>query len=287
MDNVEPLQAEMNALREKLQLLQQIQQLQLQVNGGDQPRQPAQPTMRIKPPEGSYSMSCSDYRTYKKDVEIFKSLTNYADAQIILQLRLNMDMDLKRVIDANYPNWETKTLDEALGAIEHIVKETSNPAVYRKMFQETNQMRDEPFQTFYTKLRGLSVDCAFVCPFDDSHDLTDHEISNRILSGVHDETLQQEILTKHDTFNSIDELVKYCENYEVTKRDTVKLKSISSGNDSSICNIDDGLSQEEIVEAILSYKRAKNQRGGRNQNSDKCGQCGYAKHTNDGPPCVA
>ena len=148
MDGVEPAQAELNALREKLQLLQQIQQLQLQVNGGDQPRQPAQPTMRIKPPEGSYSMSRSDYRTYKKDVETFKSLTNYADAQIILQLRLNMDMDLKRVIDANYPNWETMTLDEALGAIEHLVKKTSNPAVYRKMFQKTNQIRDEPFQTF-------------------------------------------------------------------------------------------------------------------------------------------
>ena len=224
-------------------------------------------------------------RTYKKDVETFKTLTNYPDAQIILQLRLNMDMDLKRVIDANYTDWETFTLNEALDSIEHIVKETSNPAVYRKLFQETNQLKDEPFQTFYTKLRGLSVDCSFTCPFDAQHDLTDYEISNRILSGVYDETLQQEILSKHETFQSVEDLVKYCENYEATKRDTVKLKNNSTSN-TEINNIEDGLTHEEIVAALSLYKRNKKQSAGRTVENDACGQCGYTKHAK-GVPCPA
>ena len=56
---------ELAALREKLQVMQQIQQLQLQLGGGFlQPSRPAaQPAMRIKPPEGLYSMSRGDFRT--------------------------------------------------------------------------------------------------------------------------------------------------------------------------------------------------------------------------------
>ena len=58
--------AELTALRQKLDVMQQIQQLQVQIGlqpQGATPR-PAQPAMRIKPPEGSYSMSRDDFRTY-------------------------------------------------------------------------------------------------------------------------------------------------------------------------------------------------------------------------------
>ena len=261
----------------------------LQLGGGSlQQSRPAQPAMRIKPPEGLYSMSRGDFRTYKKDVETYQRLTNFTEAQIILQLRLHMDMDLKRVIDANYPNWEQLTLGDALNAVEHVVKETSNPAVYRKLFQETNQLKNESFQTFYTKLRGLSVDCSFTCPFDGQHDLTDYELSNRILSGVYDETLQQEILTKHDTFQTVDELVRYCENFEATKRDTVKLKSHSASSDLAMNNIDDELSQEEVVAALSMYKRSKSQAPGKStpDSESPCGKCGYPKHAK-GVSCPA
>jgi hypothetical protein len=175
-------EAELNALREKLNILQQIQALQSQLNIGNTnttnaqsvaPPSVAQPAMRIKPPVGSISMSRSDFRTYKKDVETYKKLSNLHESQIVLQLRLEMDIDLKRVIDANYPQWESMSLNRALEAIEHIVKETSNPAVFRKLFQETNQGKDESFQAFYTKLKALAIDCAFVCPHDEEHDLTD------------------------------------------------------------------------------------------------------------------
>ena len=105
-------EAELIALREKLNILQQIQALQSQLNIGNTnnnnaqnvaPTSVAQPAMRIKPPVGSISMSRSDFRTYKKDVETYKSLSNLNESQIVLQLRLEMDIDLKRVIDANYP----------------------------------------------------------------------------------------------------------------------------------------------------------------------------------------
>ena len=36
-----------------------------------------------------------------------------------------------------------------------------------------------------------AMDCAFVCPFDQSHELTDYHIVNRIRTGLYDETIQE------------------------------------------------------------------------------------------------
>ena len=288
-EGVQRTQEEIAALREKFTLLQQIQSLQSQLSNVTANPSRTQPAMRVKPPEGSYSMSQGDFRTYKKDVETYKILTKYSDAQIVLQLRLSMDADLKRIIDTNYPQWETMELTDALKSVEHIVKEATNPAVYRKQFHSTLQQREESIQDFVTKLRGLAIDCNFVCPFDDNHDLTDYHVINRILTGVHDETLQQEILQKHDELNTVDTLVRYCENYESTKKDTFRLKKNSADTNVNINNTniieDEGLTEEEIVAALSTYKRKKNQTYSRTNNpsdqlktESKCGYCGYPKH---------
>ena len=59
---------EVVALREKLELMQQIHALQLQLNAGASggPSR-IQPAMSVKVPEGSYNMSPTEFRTYKKD----------------------------------------------------------------------------------------------------------------------------------------------------------------------------------------------------------------------------
>ena len=129
--------------------------------------------MRTKVPEGSYTMSPADFRSYKKDVDAYKALTNLSDNQIILQLRLNMDADLKRIIDTNHADWDTMTVEEAVKAVGEIVKESSNPVVYQKQFNDMIQGRDMPIQEYVTALRACAIDCGFVCPFEETHYLTD------------------------------------------------------------------------------------------------------------------
>ena len=97
-------------------------------------------------------MSEGDFRTYRKDVETYKELTKYSDNQIVLQLRLSMDADLKRIIDTNHPQWHTMSIADALTVVENIVKDVSNPAVYRKDFDCLIQQKDEKIQDFVTKL---------------------------------------------------------------------------------------------------------------------------------------
>ena len=52
------------------------------------------------------------------------------------------------------------------------------------------------FKEFLTRLNACAADCNFICPFDDSHELTEYHIVNRIRSGVLDKYLQQEMPVK-------------------------------------------------------------------------------------------
>ena len=44
---------------------------------------------------------------FARIAQITKKLTNYSDLQVVLQIRMNMDDDLKRAIDTNFNNiWD-------------------------------------------------------------------------------------------------------------------------------------------------------------------------------------
>ena len=76
----------------------------------------------------------------------YKQLTKYTDQQIVMQIRLNTDTDLKRAIDTNFPAWNNLTVKEAVTTIGEIVNHVSNTAVYRKQFDEMNQKDSEPIR---------------------------------------------------------------------------------------------------------------------------------------------
>ena len=273
---------EITELREKLRLLTEIQTVQSLLQPSERGTDPSrtQPVMRVKPPEGSYTMSPADYRSYKKDCSAYQELTKLSDHQIVLQLRLSMDADLKRIIDTNYPRWDTMTVEDAVKVVGEIVKESSNPVVYRKHFHELVQQRDEPIQDFVTKLRTCAIDSAFVCPYDESHDLTDYHIINGIMTGIYDDMLQQEVLQKYETLNTVDLLVKYCENFESTKKDRARLK-LRSDNSINMAHVDQELTEEEVVAAVSAYKRQKKQfipKNASNKSEETCGYCGYQQH---------
>ena len=56
----------------------------------------------VKVLEGRHDMNRNEFRTFAKDCRDYRKLVSYTDAQIVLQIRMNMDNDLKRAIDVNY-----------------------------------------------------------------------------------------------------------------------------------------------------------------------------------------
>ena len=66
------------------------------------PTMSSQQVKNIKAPEGRYDMSTAEFRMYSKDCRDFMKLTQFTDEQIVIQMRLNMDADLKRAVDTNF-----------------------------------------------------------------------------------------------------------------------------------------------------------------------------------------
>ena len=65
-------------------------------------------------PEGSYNTSPTEFCTYKKDCSTHRTLTGLPDNQVVLQLRMDMNAELKHIIDTNNLNWDTLTMDAAI-----------------------------------------------------------------------------------------------------------------------------------------------------------------------------
>ena len=112
-------------------------------------------------------------------------------------MRLHMDNELKRALDTNFiTSWDTFTVNQAVEAIGQIMNRISNPVVYRKEFDGIEQREHESIVEFITRLKTCALDCNFVCPFDENHDLTEYHLINRIRSGVIYKKMQQELFTK-------------------------------------------------------------------------------------------
>ena len=142
------------------------------------------------------------------------------------------------------------------------------------------QHENETIQEFITNLRICALDCAFICPFDDPHDLTDYHLIKCIRTGVYNETLQQEILQKHEALNTVDRIVQYCENFESTKRDKEMLHASISSATGAAVQVNTDLSQEDVVAALSAYRRQKRSfNKGTNKrhlsSSNACTSCGY------------
>ena len=268
--------AELVALREKLALLQQIQTLQGQVVPNAQPRPTTAVPKNVKVPEGRYTMSLSEFKTYSRDCVDYKTLTGLTDAQIVLQMRLSMDSDLKLAVDTNYPDWRSFTVEHAIQTVGEIVNQISNRAVYRNTFHGMCQGESETIREFTTRLRSCAADCSFVCPFDDGHDLTDYHMIEQIRSKVYDVRLQQELFQRQSTISTLQAIVQYCEDYESAIRDKNALRSSTGGTVGAVLPNDDidCVSPQEMIAALSLYRRTKKgNTNGHKGSGDVCSNC--------------
>ena len=85
---------------------------------------------QVKVPAGCYIINTNEFRTFHKDCLDYQTQTNYTDAQVVLQMRLNMDSDLKCAIHTNFHDqWSAFNVNDAVKAVRSIVNHVSNPVV--------------------------------------------------------------------------------------------------------------------------------------------------------------
>ena len=95
---------------------------------------PASIVKNVKVPEGRHDMNPNEFRTFSKDCRDYKKLTQYSDQQIVLQIRLNMDAELKRAIDVNIKeDWDSYDVETAIKTIGSLLKSKhASSVVYRQ-----------------------------------------------------------------------------------------------------------------------------------------------------------
>ena len=289
------LQQQMLAMQKLMDT--QLQLMQMQMNHRNITNQEANSravstVKRATIPSGRYDMNSHEFRTYAKDCTDFKKLTGCTDEQTVLQMRMSMDTALKQAVDANYGNaWDNLTVVNALKAVGTLIKLTTNPVVYRKQFDGMVQNSGESVKEFITRLKVCAEDCDFVCPFDETHNLTEYHMINRVRSGVADKKLQQELLQKSDQLRTLKDIADYCDNYDTSQQD---LEILHDNPTISAAEYEDDLSHEEVLAAISTYKKSKREDNKRKSDKNlsstkkKCYHCGYDwPHVNGAESCPA
>ena len=71
---------------------------------------------------------------------------------------------------------------------------------------------------------------------------------------MYNETLQQEILRKHEALNTVDSIVPYCENCESTKRDKEMLHASTSSATGAAVQVNKDLSSTEAEPINVTYQ---------------------------------
>ena len=90
-------------------------------------------------------------------------------------------------------------------------------------FGSITQSSAETIQEFVVRLRSLAPDCEFICP-NCTFDLQSNHIRDQFIRGLHNETLQADILAKASHLTTLQDIIKYSEAFEAATRDQQKLQ---------------------------------------------------------------
>ena len=99
-----------------------------------------------------------------------------------------------------------------------LLQKKSNPAVHRLTFSSLFQSEGEPINDFIIRLKSVSPDCEFTCP-GCHKDLQPFHIKDQLIRGLHDETLQTDILAKASHLLKLEDVIKHAQAYESAQRD--------------------------------------------------------------------
>ena len=134
-------------------------------------------------------------------------MTQYNDMQAVIHIRLLCVPALQRALDARLAavQWMVLTSKELLDAIGKVVLKSSSQAVRWAEFFDTRQKPEENMSDFITRCAQEAVSCEFECPQCDS-DITEYVLVRKIIAGISDSALRQEVFRKCDDFVDVDSL---------------------------------------------------------------------------------
>ena len=222
-----------------------------------QPRIPASSL----PDKAENDMTLPQWRIWKRDMLQFASLSSWDEKTTVLNIRLRCDDKLKRILEAEHgDNWEQLTTDQALAALEAVLRTATNPAREKDKFHHLQQMPGETGKNFMHRCEQQALECDFQCP--SCHvDISEWCVRDRVLAGLRDDMLKMDLYQNGDNYPTLSSLMTKVELYE-----SAAPKSTSNGHVAgSLCSedvppalVEAAAGNESLLSALWStYKRVK------------------------------
>ena len=224
---------------------------------------PSSKPRSAKLPELTSEMTHPQFRKFKIDWEVYKTITALPTSQLTSQLYNTCDNATQTSIINTVPKFLTLTEEQLLNVIENLVTKTSNPTVHRMHFANLTQNDNETLKDYLIRLKSTAQDCEFSCP-NCQHDLSSSHIRDQFIRGLINETLQIDVLAKASQLQTLEDILKHAEAFETALRDHAQL------HDSS----------EAMAARWSDYKKQKRntfQKQPRKQQS--CTGCGSTEYT--------
>ena len=137
----------------------------------------------------------------------------------MIHVRLLCAPELQRALDSRISDaaWMAFTPGGLLNEIGKIVIKASSQAVRWAEFFEDRQKPEEKVSDFATRCTQAATGCEFQCPSCDC-DLTEYVLVKKLMVGVSEPALRQEIFRRYEAFRSVESLRTFCEVWEAARR---------------------------------------------------------------------
>ena len=221
-------------------------------------------------------MTAAEFRKFKLDWEVYKTITQLSKSQIAPQLYTACDTEVQNSIINTAPGFLTDDENDNMKTIETIVTRQSNPAVHRLTFSNITQTESETITAFLVRLKSAAKDCEYEC-HNCQHDLSNNHIKDQLIRGLHNSILQTDILAKWSSLRSLEEIVKHAQAFESAIRDQSNLTGQAEA-----MRISDYQMKKRELTTPSGYKSHSNAstKTPQGYNSRRCTGCGSTRHVN-------
>jgi hypothetical protein len=181
----------------------------------------------VSAPHIKSEMTNPEFRKLKIDWGVFKSLTRIPTSQLAAQIYTSCDSNVQTsIINSSTSDFFSLSEAEIFKLLEKIVTKRSNPSVHRLAFSNVVQSEGEAVKDFVVRLNSHARDCEFACPHCKG-DLMPINVKDQLLRGLHNSTLQTDVLAKSETLKNLEDIVKHAESFEAARDDQSKLHGAS------------------------------------------------------------
>ena len=179
-----------------------------------------------KLPQLNEDMTLPQFRKFKMDWDVFKRITNLPESQIHAQLYNACSESVQNSLVSTKSDFFSLTEEKMMETLEKIVTKQCNPPVHWLHFRSVHQLQEESIKDFVVRLRSSAPNCEFQCP-NCHFDLQSINIKDQFIRGLHNESIQTDIIAKASQLKTLEDVIKHSEAFETAQCDQIQLQGSS------------------------------------------------------------